>query len=212
MLMLLALGPVAAGAAEPKPETEEQAQSRLSKTNFARGGYYFGIKDLAAIENTDIIAGPNRYIVSGGFHGRVGHRHNRWTATELMGLYVHTFGGDVQILPPFGVLNGSFLAWGMYASERVYLTRARFQPFVGAGIGFLQIRSTEDFGFLINENGIQVVPTPNETTGFSMIFSAGMEMYKTESVVFTLQANYHMQFGSIDDTDFISAGLGMQFF
>ncbi|MBW2232005.1 MAG: hypothetical protein JRG92_12750 [Deltaproteobacteria bacterium] len=211
MMALLSLGGTPTRAVGQ--ETEEQVEHRLVQANYARGGFYFGMEGLAAIENTEIVGGQDRYLISGGFQARMGHRHNRWTATELSGLYVHTFGGDLQFLPPIGVLSGNFLAWGMYVSQRVYFTKARFQPFVGAGLGFLQIRSNEDFGFLLDPGGgFRVVPTPNVTPGFSMVFSAGMEMYATETVAFTLQANYHLQVGHIDDTDFITAGLGMQFF
>jgi hypothetical protein len=209
IMSLLALGPTTSVAAEP--ETEQEAQLRLKSPNFARGGFYFGMEGLVAVENTENIGGKDRFITSGGFEMRIGHRHNRWFATEILGLYVHTFGGDVQVVPPL-VLSYNFLAWGMYANQRVYLTKRRFQPFVGAGLGFLQIRNSEDNGYVLTPAGPVPVPNPADATGFSMIFNAGMEMYRSETVVFTLQANYNMQFGAIDDTDFITAGLGMQFY
>lgn len=173
--------------AAAQPQTEEQVQARLTEPNYARGGYYIGFEGLVAWENSPLIAGDDG-LLSGGFDVRLGARHNRWLATEIYGIYVHEFA------------DTNFLAWGMSLNERLYFTRARLQPFVTAGAGFLQLRSRLGSG------------TGGFSPKFSMLFGGGVEIYATESVVFTIMANYHLPIGEGTDIDFVTGGLGMQFF
>jgi len=186
-------------AAFAQPETEEDVQARLARPDYARGGYYVGMEGLVSVENSASI-GQNAYLVSGGLDIRLGNRHNRWLATELYGVYIHTYGDG----------TGQFLAWGMSVAERLYLTRARFQPYVTVGVGFLQVRSrNRDFAYL---NPGETDLSPGFDPGFAPYFGVGMEMYATENVAFTLMASYHLTVGNISGFDFVSAGLGMMFF
>jgi len=183
-----------AAIANAQAETEQQVQERLSKPNYGLGGYYLGFEGLVAIENSKIIA-PDAVLVSGGLDIRLGNRHNRWFATELYGLYVHTYADG----------TGQFLAWGMSINEHFYFTNKRVQPFVNVGLGFLQVRSRN---FVVNPfSGSQ-----GFNPGFAPIFGIGLEIYANENVAFTIMANYHLTVGNISGFDFVTTGIGMQFF
>lgn len=191
------VGLLGASAAFAEGETDVQAQDRLSAANYARGGYYIGFEGLAAIENSPAIGflNPNTHFVSGGLDIRLGYRHNRWLASEIYGTYIHTYGDG----------TGQYLAWGMSANERFYFTRSRIQPYITAGIGFLQVSSRQPA--FVAPGG-----TSGFDPGFFALFGAGIEFYASENVVFTLMANYHLTVGKIQDFQYISTGIGMQFF
>jgi opacity protein-like surface antigen len=182
-----------------QPRTEAETEKLLTRTDFARGGYFFAITGFAAVENSPLIGQNNTYIVSGGFDMRAGARHNRWFATDLTGQYVHNF------------VSGSdaFLAWGITANERFYFTKRRFQPYVAAGLGFLNIKARKSP--ILTPAGPVSVPT-GFSPGFVMRFGAGLESYVNESFIITLDCYYNLPVGKIDGFDYIAAGLGLQFF
>jgi hypothetical protein len=198
LLAVALLGPaLAAPAAHAGPPTEQEVQARLKKTNYARGGYYFGAEGFYAVENSLHVAGEDVYIGSGGFRLRVGHRHNRWWGTELQGQYVNTFSGPFQ----------EFLAWGMHVNFRIYASKSRIQPFIMFGPGFNWIRPKDG-----PEDPPPGLPIPaNNSPGFSAHFGAGAEVYWSETFAVTLQASYYLTVGNIKNYDFMTFGIGLQF-
>lgn len=192
--------PIAASMpASAQPETEQQVQDRLAEPNYGRGGYYIGLEGLVAVENSAQISGSDA-LLSGGFDIRLGSRHNRWFATEISGLYIHTYGDGTD----------RYLAWGVTINERFYFTRSRVQPFILVGGGFMQVearnRSIEDL--LPGEIDL----APGFDPGFAAVFGLGMEIYATEEIAFTVMGNYHLTVANISGFDFVTAGIGMVFF
>jgi hypothetical protein len=118
---------------------------------------------------------------------RLGMKHDRWLSTEITGIWVHTFkaAGD------------EFLAWGVGMGERLYFTRTRWQPYAQLTAGFLQVR------------GKSTDPT---AIGFSPRFGLGVDYYTTEDLALTLSINYHLTVGAISGADFVTVGLGFQWF
>lgn len=203
--LLAAVCVLSAHAALAQGESEQQAEFRLAERDYARGGYYFGAEGLVSVENSPVVGG-SAFLVSGGVDLRLGFRHNRWLATELSGIYVHTYGGT------------NILAWGMSVNERVYFSKSRFQPFVTVGMGFLQLRS---------RNTSATAGISSFSPSFSMLFGLGMEIYATEDMAVTVMANYNMPIasgvlsdflavglaqGGSTNFDFVTAGIGMVFF
>jgi len=190
----------AAEAAEPRsgPMTEQQVEVLLAEPNYARGGYYFAFEGLASLENNGLIGGRpsadnTTWIngdpqISGGFDLRIGYRPNRWTASELSGLYIYNW----------ATINGvGQLAWGMWASQRLILSKSRFQPYGVVGLGFAQ---------LISRSGGSFSPR------FTPVFGLGMECYTNQSIAITLVANYYLPVTSNGTVDFVTAGIGMIFY
>jgi hypothetical protein len=192
LFVVVLLGITASAPAFAQPRSEAETQYDLAKPNYARGGYFFEMTGLWAGELADNAFGSDGrdMLQSGGFHMRVGARHNRWFASDLMGRYIHNF--DVAV--------GTFLVWGMNANERIYFSRSRFQPFVSGGVGFVQLRPTSDGA----DGGFD--------PKFVAVFGAGLEMYVTESFALVLEGNYNVVVGGAVGGDFVTAGLGIQFF
>ena len=114
-----------------------------------------------AIENSPLL-GRDQYVSSGGFFMRVGARHNRWFASDATGQYVHNFVSN----------NDAFLAWGLTFNERLYLSKSRFQPYISAGLGFLNISSRNSY----IATPIGPVSAPQGfSPGFTTRFGAGLE-------------------------------------
>lgn len=186
--------------AEPKPQTEPQVEHTLSQRSYTRGGWYVGLEGLASVENSRYVSGAEKHIVNGGFDIRLGNRHSRWLATEVQGTWVNSY----------ETVDSQFMLWGVWVSERVYLTKSRIQPFVTGGMGFIQTR-TEVRGS---------VPPPAEDPlsdvrtawGFSPFVGAGIEFFWTENFIITFAINYYITTGDIKDHDFATGGIGVQFF
>lgn len=185
---------IAVPAADARPPTEQEAQAKLRQTSYVRGGYFFGAEGFYSLERSPEILG-GELAGSGGFRLRVGNRHNRWFATELQGMYVNNFVGA----------NQRFLAWGMAVNERFYFSKSRFQPYITAGPGFLQIRADLEPG---SPPQVLVSRTP----GFAAHFGAGIEIYMTETFLATLDASYYLTVGNISGYDFMTFGFGLQWF
>ena len=182
---------------EPAPESEAQTEQYLAEKSYVVPAYFLAVDGLVAVENSGAIGG-NSHFVSGGFDIRIGHRHNRWLATELSGMYIHNY------------RDTEYLSWGMSLNEKLYFTKSRIQPYISVGMGFLQLISTSGRGSFSPE--------------FSLRFGIGTEIYTNQSVALTFVINYHMPFASADlqqqfvgrsdgtDFDFATAGIGMIFY
>ncbi len=186
--------------ARAQARSEADTQRALTRTNYARGGYFLAASGVFALENSSVVGGKGRMIGSGGFDLRLGHRHNRWFATDFFGIYVNRFRAS----------DGSFLAWGLGVNERFFLTKTRFQPFLQVGMGFLQVRGRDDDEIRVRPG--QIDTSPGFTPGFSARFGVGAETYTTEDFAIIFHLTYHLTAGHISDHDFVTAGVGLQFF
>jgi hypothetical protein len=189
--------------ADAKPRSEMEIQRELQKPDYARGGFYIGVEGLYALEQSPTIEGTTD---SGGVNIRLGHRHNRWLATELYGIYVHRFGGYLN----------NWYGWGLSANENLYLTKGRVQPYLSVGVGFLQLRLGSDQRFIRFPGGgsapIWAWDGVGLTPGFAARFGGGFLIHINESVAITLVGAYHLTTGGLSGHDFITAGAGLQFF
>jgi opacity protein-like surface antigen len=184
---------------DAKPKSETELQRQLQETSYARGGYYIAMEGLYTLEQSSRLSGTQS---SGGFDIRLGHRHNRWLATELYGLYVANFAG----------IRNNWYAWGLSANENLYLTKGRVQPFLSAGVGFVQVRLSFDRNVIVCAGRFCVDDGVGLTPGFVARFGGGFEINFTETFALTLIGSYHLTTGSIKDHDFITAGVGFRFF
>lgn len=193
-------------APEPKPQTEPQVEHALSQPSYTRGGWYIGLEGLAAVEFSPYVEGPNKHIVNFGFDIRLGNRQNRWMATEIQGTYVNTY----ETVYPNGDPDSEFRLWGIFVAERIYFTKSRYQPFITAGLGFIQTRNK--IGGSVQPNPDDPLATVRTAWGFSPFFGLGIELYWTENIITTIGINYYLTTGDISDHDFATAGIGFQFF
>ena len=197
---------------EPKPQSEPQVEHALSQTSYVRGGWYLGFEGLVIMENSKYVGGPvggpDKHILTGGFDFRMGNRHNRWLATEIQGTWVNSY-KTIEYANSPGDYENDFMIWGIWINERVYLTKNRIQPFLTGGLGVIQLRT---------EYGGNLQPNPDSAAsvdsnwGFSALLGVGVEFYWTENFITTLGVNYYFTTGAIKDHDFLTAGIGFQFF
>ena len=197
---------------EPRPQSEPQVEHALSQTSYVRGGWYIGFEGLAILENSKYVGGPvggpDKHLMTGGFDFRMGNRHNRWLATEIQGTWVNSY-KTIEYAENPGDYENDFTIWGIWINERVYLTKSRIQPFLTGGLGVIQLRT---------EYGGNLQPNPDSAAsvdsnwGFSALLGVGIEFYWTENFITTLGVNYYFTTGAIKDHDFLTAGIGFQFF
>ncbi len=197
---------------EPKPQSEPQVEHALSQTNYARGGWYLGFEGLLIMENSKYVGGPvggpDKHILTGGFDFRMGNRHNRWLATEIQGTWVNSYKTIEHANSP-GDYENDFTIWGIWINERVYLTKNRIQPFLTGGLGVIQLRT--EYGGTLQPNPDSAASV-DSNWGFSALLGVGVEFYWTENFITTFGVNYYFTTGAIKDHDFLTAGIGFQFF
>jgi hypothetical protein len=175
---------------ESKAQVPDRAvlKDRLLEPRWDRGGFFLGLGGHYAMELTDQIGGMGSFASGGGVSLRVGLRHNRFWQTEFSGIYTSKFkDGGVD-----------FWAWGVHLGERFYLTKTRLQPYIGAHVGFLQLRGTNyrggEFGF---------VPKVN----------AGVAFYSRPTFSWDLDLSYFIgEIGAAKDSSFATATLGFTWF
>ena len=141
----------------------------------------------------------------------MGNRHNRWLATEIQGTWVNSYKTIEYAAPDLNHYENDFTIWGIWINERVYLTKDRIQPFLTGGLGVIQLR-TEYGGKLQPDEGGDPAATVSSTWGFSALLGVGVEFYWTENFITTFGVNYYFTTGAIEDHDFLTAGIGLQFF
>ncbi len=98
--------------------------------------------------------------------------------------------------------DGELETWTLTGNMKVFLWPERFQPYVLAGLGAMQI----DF------NGPSGAGVDQNDTNFVFRFGAGLDFYITEHIVASVGANYLLPAGSdVDDYDYVSYGGGIQY-
>ncbi len=197
---------------EPKAQTEPQVEHALSQRSYVRGGWYLGFEGLVIMENSKYVGGPvggpDKHILTGGFDFRMGNRHNRWLATEIQGTWVNSY-KTIEYADSPGDYENDFTIWGIWINERFYLTKDRIQPFLTGGLGVIQLRT--EFGGNLQPNPDSAASVAS-TWGFSALLGVGVEIYLTENFITTVGVNYYFTTGAIKDHDFLTAGIGFQFF
>lgn len=185
-VLLALLGSATASHAQAR--SEEEMQQLLVKRNYARGGYYIGLSGMWALENSDDVGGQDQYLSTGGLDLHLGNRHNKHFASGFDAIWVHHYNASSE----------DFQTWGLGMEERIYLTGTRVQPYAVLGVGFVQILARDS--------------ASDDEIGFAPRLGAGVDCYVNESWAVTLDAVYHLTVGGIEDHDFVTVGLGFQFF
>jgi opacity protein-like surface antigen len=98
-----------------------------------------------------------------------------------------------------------------------HLLTGRYQPFVLAGVGFMRMESKAKD---ITSGDALEVPDPDRKRAadaseiwveVAMRFGGGLDFYLTENVVVSAEASYLMPTGKLDDLDYYSIGVGLQY-
>jgi hypothetical protein len=169
------------------PPTRAQLKDQLLGNMWPRGNFFIGAAAHWGFEVGDEVGSTRDLASSGGADLRVGNRLNRFWSFEFSGLWTSKFKSD----------GSEFWGWGVYGGGRFYLSKRRWQPYLGTQVGFLQLQGT-------NLDG--------RTFGFAPKFSTGLEYYLNQTLNIDLSATYYYTVGAIKGRDFVTVSLGLNWF
>jgi opacity protein-like surface antigen len=145
-----------------------------------------------------------------GVNGRVGYRcHPRFSVEEEVE-WLHGFDGDISD-PPGKTFTFNGDPWVFTTNTKGYLLTGRYQPFVLLGVGVMaadydfvvrnEVRDRHGWGHSWRDRQID----------FAMRFGAGIDLYATKHVVVSAEVDYVLPFGDLEDLDYLSFSLGLQY-
>ena len=96
--------------------------------------------------------------------------------------------------------NGRFESLVFTDNVKGHLLTGRYQPFVLMGVGFMRM-----------EGKIPALGFRETNVDVAMRFGGGLDIYATKKLVVSAEASYLMPTGKLEDLDYYSIGLGVQF-
>ena len=94
----------------------------------------------------------------------------------------------------------------MTVNAKGHLLTGRTQPFLLAGIGFMNIQ-TESYQL----PGSTMSSASGNKTDYAMRFGGGVDFYATKHIVASLEGSYVLPTGRLQGWDYYTFGLGMQY-
>lgn len=165
---------------------------------YARDGIYLGFAALYALENFDRDtairgAGSAQDIDgrdAGGPQVRFGYRYRPRLAGEVLFQYYAGFNlSDSSV-----GIDDDFNAWSMTLNGKLYGFLGRVQPYGLFGIG-----------------GIAFDDKRGANSAFLARLGGGIDLYLTDRVVLDFEVAYAMPAGALDDLQFATFALGVQY-
>jgi opacity protein-like surface antigen len=194
------------------------ADDEVDKEDFARRGWFVGVAGSYAINTFEDdaesdfqrVLGPDVNLSvddSFGFNGRVGYRCHRRFSAEVEVEWLDGFKSDLT-QPGFDQLaKVDYEPIVVTTNVKGYLLTGRYQPFllVGAGAMTADMKLREPVGLAFT--GLN----SESDTAFVMRFGGGIDLYATENVVLSVDADYVLPLGNLDALDYITIGWGIQY-
>ncbi|HEY2773546.1 MAG TPA: outer membrane beta-barrel protein [Candidatus Binatia bacterium] len=195
-----------AGAYGEKPLPEEHptapppiVQQQVEEVDYAKVGPYLGIGGEYAIQQFQEIQGATGIDVSnsGGFHVRAGYRVHPNVAVEALYENFNEFDVDP---------NGHYDGWALTANAKGYILTGRFQPYVLAGLGYVDINGSA--GSRNHPAPLLAAPAGND---FEMRFGAGMDGCITEHIAMGPEIAYVLPFGQANNLNMWTVSMGLRY-
>ena len=167
--------------------------------DYARSGAYVGAGGFGAFENFDG-TGPLDVDDSWGLNARVGYRFHPRFAAEIQYEWYDDFEIDV-----LGFTVAEVDGWSLTANGKAYLLTGRIQPYALLGGGYLEGElDTSGLGISADDNA------------FMWRFGGGFDIYAVggqgqEHIVLSLEATYLLPIAELDDLEFWTIGVGLQY-
>ena len=203
------------------------AEDEVDEDDFARRGWMVGVAGSSAIElfedelqedfrrQLDPIGGgfsaPSVASLpvdnSFGFNGRVGYRcHPRFSA-EVEVEWLHGFDADLEQPGVAQLARVEVDPLVVTANAKGYLLTGRYQPFLLLGLGAMSgdIKVKDPVGLSFTK-----IDSESENV-FAMRFGGGIDLYATKNIVVSLEADYVMPFGNLDDLNYVTFSWGFQY-
>jgi opacity protein-like surface antigen len=147
-----------------------------------------------------------------GVDARAGYRCHERVSAEIQVEWFDSMDGNSTVTlkvptDPRGPVDFAKISvepLAVTANAKGYLMTGRYQPFLLLGGGLLTIKTkVTDIA--------TGASTTDHTTEFAMRFAGGIDVYATRNVAVTLDLDYLLPFGDLDDRDYMSIGLGLQY-
>ena len=193
-----------AGAEDEKPEGEYSRRGWLAGVS----GRYAAVAfkdDVESTVRTDIGKTLNFSLKNSfGLVGQAGYRCHERVSAEIEVEWLDGFDGSAFRAADGKFREVDFEPVAVTANAKGYLLTGRIQPFLLLGGGLLTVKRTEKF----IAAGTSASDT---TTDFAMRFGGGIDIYTSRNIVLTWDIDYLLPFGSNEDLDYVSTGLGLQY-
>jgi opacity protein-like surface antigen len=194
------------------------SDDEIDKDDFARRGWLVGVSGSYAFQTFEDDQehryrkqlGPDVNLAvdnSSGFNARVGYRCNARLSAEVEVEWLKGFGSDLTE-PGFEQLAKiDFEPVVVTTNVKAYALTGRYQPFllVGAGAMTADTEVREPVGLAFTS------VRSKSDNAFAMRFGGGIDLYATQNVVVSLEADYVLPFGNLDDLDYVSISWGIQY-
>lgn len=144
-----------------------------------------------------------------GFKGRGGYRCHRYVSAELQVEWFDKFEGKIFLdgLGQVGTVDVEPIAITVNARAYLPIRNDRIQPFALFGAGLVTVRTK-----VRDPAGLGVVArTSDRDTEFAIRAGGGVDFYATPNIVLTFETDYLQAFYALDDFDYVSIGLGVQY-
>ena len=195
------------------------SEDDVDKDDFARRGWLVGVAGSYAVETFEDDAeadyqrllGPTANLSvddSFGFNGRVGYRCHRRFSAEVEVEWLDGFKSDLTQPNVFQLAKVESEPVVVTTNVKGYLLTGRYQPFllVGAGAMTADLKVREPVGLASTS------VRSESKNAYAMRFGGGIDLYATEHVVVSLEADYVLPFGNIhDDLDYVTLSWGLQY-
>ena len=194
------------------------ADDEVDKEDFARRGWFVGVAGSYAIETFEDdaesdfqrVLGPDVNLSvddSFGFNGRVGYRCHRRFSAEVETEWLDGFKSDLTQPGVVQLAKVDYEPIVVTTNVKGYLLTGRYQPFllVGAGAMTADTKLREPVGLAFTGLGSE------SDTAFVMRFGGGIDLYATENVVLSIDADYVLPLGNLDALDYVTIGWGIQY-
>jgi opacity protein-like surface antigen len=193
------------------------ADDEIDPEDFARRGFLVGVAGSYALEtfeddletNLDRKLGvPTSLSVdnSFGFNGRLGYRCHRRFSAEVEVEWIDGFDSDLSSTGFGQLARPRIEPIVVTANVKGYLLTGRYQPFLKVGGGVMTAESK-----FKDDNVVLPLPRNESENAFAMRFGGGVDLYATKNIVVSLEADYVLPFGNLDDLDYVSIGWGVQY-
>lgn len=201
-----------AAAEEPK-----RTDGGDPRKQYARRGPFVGAAVSYAIETFESDVQSDARKVSNdlnyslkdsfGFKGRLGYRCHRYVSAEVQVEWIDNFDGTLFQDGVGEVASIDFEPIIVTANGRGYLPlfEDRLQPFVLFGAGLATVKETAKDSLGSGQRA------SSRETEIAIRVGGGLDFYATPNVVLTLETDYLQAFGALDDFNYVSVGVGLQY-
>ncbi len=138
-----------------------------------------------------------------GISGLLGYRCHRHFSLEAEVEWLDGFDADVSVAPLGKVAKIEIEPLVVTTNVKGYILTGRVQPFLLAGFGVM----VADAKLRVSGVGSD----SNDETDFATRFGGGIDFYATKHVVVGADASYVLPFGDLEDLDYVSIGIGLEY-